>query len=338
MFELRELVYAKRLSYSVRQLMDAYVNQHEKIVCEAGDVKNDQVAALFLDMKTSTLFSQAKKDLVETWHQPSLPDCVDMRIKTRELFHYCQQCQVECVIDERASAAACPKCGISRQVDLDREPSFTERKTYNKDPRHVYAKREHFFQTLVDITCMGKRHIPPDIFNFCHSILGRGKHISFNDVFRVLQIGGYSKNYSIKYNIAAGLRGRPEINLTMKEEQHVRSVYLKYDKHFVTFQKAHGLGKKGISGRLRLFWPVRFIMGEIFKIIGREDLVPLLAKVIGPDRYKRYKFYWDKLVQYAYVPPPKRIRPFTLQLTRLPGKQRRQYPMPRRSPSSSLPS
>ena len=318
--------------------MDAYRTQYEKIISDAGDVSNDTVAALFLDMKLSTLLHQAKKDLGDIWHQPSVPDNVGMRIRTNEKVHLCPTCRIECFIDEGASSATCPQCAVVQQVVLESVLTHSERSCYNQAARHVYAKKEHFFQTLLDISCMGKRHIPPDVFNYCLSILGRNRSISFRDVFRVLQIGGYSKYYCIKYNIAAGLRGRPEINLTIQENYRIRSIYLMYDKHFVTFQTMHKLGKRGKSGRVRLFWPVRFIMGEIFKMIGRHDLVPLLKRVVGPDRYERYKFYWDKLDVYVNrtPTPPKRSRPLNLQLTRLSGKQKPRYPLPRRPrPSSS---
>lgn len=319
------------------------MNNYTEIIEDTGVVEHGSVAFLFLEMKLSTLLDHAIADLRSVWHVRDQVKA-QKQIWASEMVHRCKECNVECIVFAEDSCASCPQCGLSRQIVLEDTSGYRDMSCYNTNPRHTYAKKEHFFQTLLDISCMGRRHIPPDVFNYCQSVLGRGMHITYRDVFRALQIGGYSKYYCIKYNIAAGLRGRPEVDLTLRESEQIRGHYMRYDRHFHEFQLKYKLGKRGSSGRLRLYWPVRFIIIEMFKLIGRHDLVSCVKPVVGRDKANGYEHYWHLLKYYVEQRNPANVRPaHALQLTRLPGgkgTKKKQWTCPRRPlgpvhPSSS---
>ena len=235
----------------------------------------------------------------------------------------CQKCKTLFFYEESTSSKACRQCGLSIFVIKNDHVGFKERGNYNRNARHVYAKHEHFFQTLLDITCMGKRKICLDVVNYCKAVLGRGKHITFQMVFKTLQTGGYTRFYNIKYEISAMLRGGPEIVLSMRETEQLRGHYRRYDGCFYDFQVSRRIGNRSRSGRLRLYWPVRFIMVEMFKLIDRPDLVKCVKPVSGQQRLERYTEYWKELRVFVDKRKPIKRCTYRPVLTRLEHKKPR---------------
>lgn len=262
-------------------------------------------------MKRITLLEQVISEVKELWHKVKVDS-------TR-----CQKCKTLYFYEESTSSNTCRQCGFSFFVIENNLLSFHERGNYNRNGRHVYAKHEHFFQTLLDMTCTGKRNIPLEIVEYCKAILGRGNHITFQKVFKALQIGGYTRFYNIKYEISARLRGVPEIVLSMRETEKLRGQYRRYDACFHDFQVANRIGNRSQSGRLRLYWPVRFIMAEMFKLIDRPDLVKYVKKISGPKRLIRYKQFWDRLRVFVDDRRPMKRDTYRPVLTSLAPKAKR---------------
>jgi len=261
-------------------------------------------------------------------------------------FDRCPDCDVLLYYEVSSATRTCVQCGRSKSVLVPSIQSFHERGNYNRNRRHIYQKKEHFFQTLLDMTCTGRRKASPSSVAFCRALLGRGRHITHKMVFKALQDGGYKGAYNSKYEIAARLRGRPEIVLTTRETEMLRGHYNRYDTCFHEFQVKHNIGNKTQSGRLRLFWPVRFIMSEMLKLVGREDLIVHVKCISSTKRRRLYARYWQGLRKMTdrRRPPARRTK---LILTKLPmpGKRvsyREYLQMSRqekpRSSSSSNPS
>lgn len=265
------------------------------------------------EMKRMVLLDQVFAEVKEMWHAD----------KTKVDSTRCQKCKTLFFYDETTSEKACRQCGLSVFVIENDHVTFNARSRYNRNAKHVYAKHEHFFQTLLDMTCMGKRKICLDVVNYCKAVLGRGKHITFEHVFKALQTGGYTRFYNIKYEISARLRGEPEIVLSMRETEQLRGHYRRYDACFYDFQVAHRIGNRSCSGRLRLYWPVRFIMVEMFKLIDRPDLIKCVKPVSGPHRLARYIEYWKELKVFVDKRKPIRRCTYKPKLTRLPRKKPR---------------
>lgn len=291
---LRDLLALKNAPITVQSIVATHLFTDEGFEEEMNTAGIGSVTYVICQMKRMTLLEQAISEVKEMWHK----DKID---STR-----CQKCKTLYFYEERTSSNTCRQCGFSVFVVENNLMSFHERGNYNRSGRHVYAKHEHFFQTLLDMTCTGKRKISLEIVQYCKAILGRGRHITFHKVFKVLQAGGYTRFYNIKYEISARLRGEPEIVLSMRETEKLRGQYRRYDACFHEFQVANRIGNRSQSGRLRLYWPVRFIMVEMLKLIDRPDLVHCVKKISGPKRLAGYKEYWKRL--RAFVDQRKPIK------------------------------
>jgi len=331
---LRDLLALKNASITVQSIVATHLFTDEGLEEEMNSAGIGSVTYVICQMKRITLFEQVLSEVKELWHKDERK--VD---STR-----CQRCKTLYFYEESTSSNTCRQCGLSVFVIENNLVSFHSRSRYNRNARHVYAKHEHFFQTLLDMTCTGKRKISLEIVQYCKAILGRGRHITFHKVFKALQAGGYTRFYNIKYEISARLRGEPEIVLSMRETEKLRGQYRRYDACFHEFQVAHRIGNRSHSGRLRLYWPVRFIMVEMLKLIDRPDLVHCVKKISGPKRLAGYKEYWKRLRVFVdHRKPIKRdtYRPVliplgrkTKRLTYSQYRQREQQRVPRVRSSS----
>ena len=277
-------------------------------------LEHGSIDYVFLEMKREMLLEQAIRETKALVGKTSKQ--VNM--------NWCSRCNVQNYYEASTSSNICPQCGLTVFQIENEHLEYSARSRYNRPPKHKYQKKEHFFQTLLDVTCTGRRKISLDIVRYCRCVLGRGKHINFDDVYQALQSGGYTAYYSWKYAIAAQLRGQPEIVLSPREHERVRGEYVRYDRCFHDFQKKHKLANKTLSGGYRLFWPVRFVMAQIFNQIGRADLVISLRKIAGPKRLIKYTKYWDLLTVWVNKREPIKSDCFyKMKLTKLPFRPKR---------------
>ena len=337
---LRDILALKNASTTIQSIVATHLFTDEGLEDEMNATSVGSVTYVICEMKRIMLLEQVISEVKELWYKDEIN--VD---STR-----CQRCKTLYFYDESTSSNICRQCGLSVFVIENNLVSFHDRSRYNRNPRHVYAKHEHFFQTLLDMTCTGKRKISLEIVHYCKAILGRGKHITFHKVFKTLQAGGYTRFYNIKYEISARLRGGPEIVLSMRETEKLRGHYRRYDACFHDFQVANRIGNRSHSGRLRLYWPVRFIMVEMLKLIGRDDLVQSVKKISGPKRLARYKQYWERLRLFVdhrkpfkrdtyrpvLIPLGRKTKRLTYSQYRQQDQQQQLRPMRSSSLSSSL--
>lgn len=266
------------------------------------------------EMKRMVLFAQTLAEVKEMWHKAS--NKVDSS--------RCQRCKTLYFYEQCTSSNTCRQCGHSVYVIENDLVSFHSISRYNRNAKHIYAKHEHFFQTLLDMTCMSRRKVSFEAVNYCKAVLGRGRHITFEMVFKTLQNGGYKRYYNLRYEISARLRGGPEIVLSTRETEKLRGHYRRYDSCFYEFQVAHRIGNRSQSGRLRLYWPVRFIMAEMFLLIDRRDLVECVKPISGRQRFLRYGEYWTRLRQFVNKRKPIAADTYRPKLTLLPFREKRQ--------------
>jgi hypothetical protein len=310
---LRDLLYNKNASTTVHSIVATHLFTDEGLVHDMQLAGEGSVEYVMCEMKRILLKEQVIEEVKEMWHKDL--NKVD---STR-----CQKCKTLFFYEETTSSKTCRQCGLSVDVLENSHVSFAALSRYNRNARHVYAKHEHFFQTLLDMTCMSKRRVSLDVVNYCKAVLGRGKHITFQTVFKALQTGGYTRFYNIKYEIAARLRGGPEIVLSMRETEQLRGHYRRYDACFYEFQVAQRIGNRSCSGRLRLYWPVRFVMVEMFKLIDRHDLIKCVKPVSGPHRLARYIAHWKQLKVFVDKRKPIKRCVYEPKLTKLTHKKPR---------------
>jgi len=285
----------------------------EGLVSEQLQTSEGQIEYTLIAMKRRMLFEQCQAEVKE----------ISLSANPKVDSSRCPTCHSLFFYEADTSTNTCRQCGLSVFVIEHATQSWHERGNYNTNPKHYYAKKEHFQQTLLDMTCTGNRRVPVSVVTFCKAMLGRGDHITYKQVFVALQAGGYSRFYNSRYEVAARLRGRPEIILSPREIDKVRGNYHRYDVCFYDFQVEHSIGNRSRSRRLRLYWPVRFIMVEMFKLIDRHDLIKHVKGVAGRKRLKLYKQYWEKLRIMVDRRRPQQLREHTLTLTRLPRPQPR---------------
>ena len=246
------------------------------------------------DMKRHLIFQQCKKECIEHIHiAPTHSD-------------RCKHCDTVYYIDHTTSTKVCTGCGISVDVLFDDKFDYSTRARYNTQRHHHYDPSEHFSQTVCDFTCTGARRIPVEIFSYCRTILGRGLHVTSNNVFITLQLGKYSSYYMYKYEITNRLRGTPEFVLSSHEIRCLRDNYKRYRYEFIPFQQTHGIGSISKRGKPRIYWPMRFILQKMCQEIGRSDLCNYIRKIRDKKKLKLYNIYWDKLKSFIDSTRPKR--------------------------------
>ena len=208
---------------------------------------------------------------------------------------YCARCRVLFHYDMARSDKVCAQCGIAIQFIPDEAIGHSSRDRYNRPARHHYTTAEHFSQVVCDFTCTGNRTVPVDVMSYCRTALGNGPHVTSERVFYALRSNGYRAYYHYKYEIAARLRGRPEFDISSAEVRQLRHAYKRYGKEFLEFQRVHGIGKVSSRGKLRVFWPMRYILARMCEEIGRSDLKQFIRGIAGPKRLVEYDKYWAKL-------------------------------------------
>jgi len=277
---------ANKYAYCYTDMVHNHIATDSDHVKAMTTVPIGSVDYVFLEMKRCMLVDQCKQEIIEMRKTNTVETNRSM----------CDRCKIYYFHDRENGTHVCPQCGISFELYGEFQIcDFFTRKRYNTNPIHHYIPHEHFFQTLLDITCTSRRRVPQHVMNFCRCVLGRGDAITNQNVFETLQSGGYNKYYASKYEIAARLRGKPEIYLTRRETEIVRMHYRRYARHMQQFQIEENLGNVSRRGKRRVYWPVRFIMAEMFKLIGRKDLVKHLRGISERSKAKKYDMYWKKL-------------------------------------------
>lgn len=225
---------------------------------------------------------------------------------------HCSRCNILFHHDLKMSDQICANCGDARHVVMDEKLGWSTRSRYNRAPHHQYTPFEHFSQVVCDFTGTGDRNVPSDIMAYCRAQLGRGMHVTSHKVFRALQGNGYRAYYHCKYEIAARLRGGYEARMSNREIDKLKREYKRYSKEFMEFQRIHGIGKVSNRGRLRVYWPMRYILARMCEQIGRSDLTVLIRGIRGKKRLVEYTHYWNKLQQWVdHTCPPSTASPPT---------------------------
>ena len=211
----------------------------------------------------------------------------------------CSKCNVSFVFECATADLLCRQCGIVKHILTDDVYDHSTASRYNKNPVHHYATAEHYFQSLSDLACLGKKTIPAKIMNLCTGVLGRHPGVTNDHVFAVLQKGGHAPYYTARYDIAARLRGSAEVKINSKELELIRFHYMRYNRQFMNFQCEERIGDVSRRGKLRLYWPVRYIMKRMFLLIGRLDVVKIIKGIAGKSRKDNYDTYWAKLEKWV---------------------------------------
>ena len=222
--------------------------------------------------------------------------CYEMK---QSLYH-CKYCIKVLLEINSEGRMVCPKCGIVADNLLYMENvTFHESSFYNKNNRHHYCHKEHFAQSLVDLANIGNRNVPNYIIELCENELGKGEDVSSMKVFDCLKKYKLRAYYQYKYEIANRLRGTREIHFSSVEILKMRDEFNRLYNDFFYFQDSKGLTKLGFNGKRRIYWPMRFILAEICKLINRHDVTQYIRPIASKKRYKEYKDNWDDFLCYV---------------------------------------
>lgn len=240
----------------------------------------------------------------------------------------CPRCTLLWHVDTARSDKVCKGCGRCEAYTSDTNVTFHQRSQYSRNNIHRYTVTEHFIQTVRDFCCHGSRTVPAEILAYCRAALGTGPSITSVDVFDALKSNGYRDYYQYKYIIACILRGSQEFHVSWKEAEELIRIYKLYSREFFPFQVLHRIGTYSARGKMRLYWPMRFILARMCEQIGRGELVRFIRGVLGAKRLKNYTLYWKKLQEEIDARYPKSISTWQ-------PRQMRQKKSPRRPASSS---
>ena len=271
---------------------------------------------LFAQMKMATNLETCKADLKKN------------RGKTRLGADYCQRCGVLFHYDYQTSDRVCYKCGIAIHFVMDEQPNRVNIKRYNRAPRHHYTTAEHYSQVVCDFTCTGNRNVPVDVMAYCRTALGRGITVTSERVFQTLKSNGYRGYYHYKYEIANRLRGKPEFDITTQEVRDLRDTYKRYGNQFLPFQRSRNIGRISSRGKLRVFWPMRYILARMCEEIGRGDLTRFIRGIAGKKRLQEYDEQWTALKEWVDHTNPKPLHQYVPDIRPI-SRMPRTRPLPR---------
>ena len=263
-------------------LVEDYIDKDLYIRYQMEDHTIGDAKWCMLEMKRYEILGLCKKELVESKHY-GLANSV-----------YCSNCHNILYYDQDCADNICKNCGLAFRA-------YTEIITFNAGENysriiHRYCMDEHFAQTLSDFANIGDRNVPTSIMTYCRAALGRGITVTSQRVYDALKQNGYRSHYQYKYEIANRLRGRREFTITSHEVEKFRTMYKRYASEIIPFQRLNDIGSISRRGKLRVFWPMRFILARLCEDIGRKDLVRFIRPIACKTRIKSYMDYWVKLV------------------------------------------
>ena len=271
----------KKTSPSMVSIVQAYIEKDIVLRWDMEDVEVGCADWCMLDMRCLLLVQTCKDELRATVPKPQTT---------------CPTCNVPTYFDSVTSDYVCRKCGGCMYLLVNAaNHGVKERRSYNRNPVHNYTSSEHFAQTLSDFADIGARVIPPEILTYCHTVLGNGVHITSAQVFELLQCHGYRAYYQHKYAIANTLRQKREFQLSGDEIRLMRICYRRYKNEFAVFQIQCNIGTTSKKGKVRIYWPMRFVLARICEEIERADLVQYIRGISCVKRLDKYYKYWIML-------------------------------------------
>lgn len=249
-----------------------------------------------LDMKRLMLVDECKQEVKRVCDTAPVPD--------HSTGTSCKVCFSLLLTVAEEGSLLCPTCGVSQTILNSTVYTFHDSHNYNRNCRHHYTALEHFAQTLCDFTGTGNRTIPRSVYRYCLTVLGRGLSVTSAKVFHALRINGFRAYYQHKYVIANMLRGKDEFRITRTEMDDLTRLYHNYHREFMTFQTKYKIGAVSKRGKMRIYWPMRFILARLCEQIGRSDVVGFIRGIAGKSRLKAYYYYWYKLVEWMKIQCP----------------------------------
>jgi len=277
---------------NIRHIVNDFNDQDLSLRIDMEMLEAGSVDWCMCEMKRHLLLRQCKQECIEYFYKsPTHSD-------------RCPSCDIIYFIDNETSTKVCKSCGHSVDVLQEEILDFSTVDRYNGNRHHYYDPTEHFKQTLHDFTGSGARRVPVRIFAYCRTILGRGKHVTSEKVYQVLRMGGFRAHYVCKYEITTRLRGSPEFKVSAHEVRMMVAVYKRYRSEFIPFQQAHSIGTYSSRGKLRMYWPMRYILARIVEEIKRDDLKCYIKGICDKEKLEQYDFYWKKLKHFIDTTRP----------------------------------
>jgi len=281
-------LYVNKFCKEISYIVEGYMDRHATLVYQQAKLEPSSVRHAMLEIQIYKLIQECRERVRLARRQ--------CHTRPNGNGHMtCPMCNIQMIYREQTSEAICTRCGNCVSVLQDMTTSYGDMKQYNCNMVHRYCSYEHFAQCLCDFTGIGNRKIAKHIITYCKASLGTGDHVTSEKVFDVLSSIKETTYYPSKYTIANILRHTPEFVVTQDEVRRARDEYKRYDRWFTTYQHENKIGFRSKKGKLRILWPMRFIMARVFENIDRPDLVQYLRKVSDRKRLALYWEHWNRL-------------------------------------------
>lgn len=262
----------------------SYLSQEYDILDERSTTTVGSALYCMTEFKLYTLIKECKSACISKINEHTFSSTT-----------HCKKCLIEYIIDYCTSSYVCTSCGFSKDMIFEQLNDYHDYERCNGPRRHYYDPTEHFSQTLSDFANIGKRQVPYYVLEYCRKRLGTGLHVSSILVFQTLQNARYTSYYQYKYEIANQLRGKQEFTFSSKEIIRLRDLYNRYRRNIYSFQEEHSIGKRSKNGKLRIYWPMRFILYRLCQEVHRYDVLPFIRTICSVKKTILYDYYWDLL-------------------------------------------
>ena len=197
---------------------------------------------------------------------------------------YCEECNVEKILDNVESSYICPVCGIMEFVIIDEDKKI---KDYSP-----YQRRNHFKEWLNQFQAKETTEISDEVFDNINLELSKNRITDMSKLNRckmqkILKKLGYNKLYEHIPFIINKISGLPAPKITMEIEE-------KFIKMFMSIQEPWDLYKP--SGR-KNFLSYPYILYKFSELLELDDLL-IYFPMLKPTKLMEQDQIWSKFCKH----------------------------------------
>lgn len=197
---------------------------------------------------------------------------------------YCENCNVEKILDISESSYICSECGLMEFVIIDEDKKI---KDYSP-----YQRRNHFKEWLNQFQAKETTEIPDDVFDNIMTELNKNRikdysKLNRNIMQRILKKLGYNKLYEHIPFIINKISGLPAPKITREIEE-------KFLKMFIDIQEPWDLYKP--EGR-KNFLSYPYILYKFSELLELDDLL-IYFPMLKPTKLMEQDVIWQKFCKH----------------------------------------
>lgn len=197
---------------------------------------------------------------------------------------YCEECNVEKILDNVESSYICPVCGIMEFVIIDEDKKI---KDYSP-----YQRRNHFKEWLNQFQAKETTEISDEVFDNISLELSKNRITDMSNLNRckmqkILKKLGYNKLYEHIPFIINKISGLPAPKITLEIEE-------KFIKMFLSIQEPWDLYKP--TGR-KNFLSYPYILFKFSELLELDDLL-IYFPMLKPTKLMEQDQIWSKFCKH----------------------------------------